>query len=51
MSNSGANNLCCATMGVGMKHALEKGLHALSLRLCVCMCMCVCVFFLSRGLT
>lgn len=45
VSNSGANKLCRATMGVGMKHALEKGLHTLLL------CVCVCVFFLSRGLT
>lgn len=37
MSNSGANNLCSATMGAGMKHALEKDLHAFSLRLGVCL--------------
>ena len=37
MSNSGANNLCVASMGVGTKRALEKGLHALFLRLSVCL--------------
>lgn len=55
MSNSGANNFSSATMGVGVKHALEKGLHALFLRICVCVCLfsfypegslevCLCVF-------
>lgn len=51
MSNSGANKLCRATMGVGMTHALEKGLHApllLSVRLFVFFLF---VFFLSTELT
>lgn len=46
MSNSGANNLCSATMGVGMRPALEKGLHALLLRL---LCVCVCILCLQRA--
>lgn len=58
MSNSGADDLCCATMGVGMKHALEKGLHALFLWLCVCVWFlfsqsaylrCVCVYLKFLG--
>lgn len=30
-------------MGVGMRWALEKGLHSVPLRLCVCMCVCFCM--------
>lgn len=47
VSNSGTNSCCNATMGVGTKPALEKGLHTFLLMLCVC----ACVFFLPGGLS
>lgn len=48
MSNSGANNLCVATMGVGTKHGFGKGIARSFPQ---ALCMCVFVFFPARGLT
>lgn len=48
MSNSGANNLCVSTMGVGTKHGFGKGIARSFPQ---ALCMCVFVFFPARGLT